>query len=74
MTITIINDPVNPNSFQVINEEPTNPHRECIRALNLALPYLIRLGDFIGNGERNDPMGRCNAVLAVKNAIANAKI
>lgn len=69
MSITIIDDPVNPNSFQVVNE-PTGSYQECLNALRLALPCLIRLGDFIGNGEGNSPMGRCEAVLAVKNAIA----
>lgn len=44
---------------------------ETLAALKKALPYLIRLGDFIGNGEGETPMGRCEAVLAVRNAIEN---
>lgn len=38
-------------------------------ACEQALPWLVRLGDFIGNGEKDDPMGRCNAVLAIRNQL-----
>ena len=41
---------------------------ELLEALRLAHPLLIRLGDFIANGEN-----RCDAVLAVANAIARAE-
>lgn len=41
---------------------------ELLAALRLAHPLLIRLGDFIANRE-----GRCDAVLAVANAIARAE-
>jgi hypothetical protein len=44
---------------------------QMLAALKLAHPLLIRLGDFIGNGEHGDD--RCAAVLAVYNAIAKAE-
>lgn len=43
-----------------------------VRALRLAEPWLVKLGDHIGNGTPEDPMGRCNAVLAVRRALARA--
>lgn len=48
-------------------------NNEMLAALKKALPYLIRLGDFIGNGEKDSPMGRCDAVLAVRDAIKIAE-
>ena len=38
-------------------------------ACEQALPWMIRLGDFIGNGEKDQPMGRCNAILSMRNAL-----
>jgi hypothetical protein len=38
-------------------------------ACEKALPWLIRLGDLIGNGDGKDPMGRCDAVLAIREAL-----
>lgn len=46
---------------------------ELLEALKTALPYLIRLGDFIGNGESETKMDRCDAVLKVNMAIAKAE-
>ena len=46
---------------------------ELLEAARAALPYLVRLGDFIGNGEGDTPMGRCEVILAVKNALAHAE-
>lgn len=40
-----------------------------IRALRLAEPWLVKLGDLIGNGTPDDPMGRCTALLAVRRAL-----
>ena len=34
-----------------------------------ALPWMILLGDYIGNGTKDDPMGRCNAILKMNNAL-----
>jgi hypothetical protein len=38
-------------------------------AIKGALPWLILLGDHIGNGTQDDPMGRCDAILALRRAI-----
>ncbi|MFT3815793.1 MAG: hypothetical protein QM740_20915 [Acidovorax sp.] len=40
-----------------------------VRALRMAEPWLVKLGDHIGNGTPQDPMGRCNALLAVRRAL-----
>ena len=34
-----------------------------------ALPWMILLGDYIGNGTKDDPMGRCNAILAMRKSL-----
>ena len=41
-------------------------------ALGGCLPFLVRLGDFIGNGENasNGRMERCDAILAARAALA----
>lgn len=39
------------------------------RALRLSEPWLVTLGDYIGNGTPQDPTGRCDAVLAVRRAL-----
>lgn len=44
-------------------------HEETLCALRLAEPWLVMLGDLIGNGTRTDPEGRTRAVLAVRRAI-----
>lgn len=38
-------------------------------AIQGAMPWMIMLGDYIGNGTNDDPMGRCNAILAMRNAL-----
>lgn len=43
-----------------------------VRALRLAEPWLVKLGDHIGNGTPEDPMGRCAALLAVRRALSRA--
>lgn len=43
-----------------------------LRALRLAEPWLVKLGDHIGNGTPDDPMGRCTALLAVRRALARS--
>lgn len=50
--------------------------RECMAqvalahdAINDALPWMIKLGDYIGNGTQADPMGRCNAILKMRIAV-----
>lgn len=45
---------------------------DLLEALWAALPYLVRLGDFIGNGEGATPMGRCDVIGRAKAAIAKA--
>jgi hypothetical protein len=42
---------------------------EMMLAIQGALPWMILLGDYIGNGTKDDPMGRCNAILAMRNAL-----
>ena len=53
-----------------------------LAACEAALPWLSLLGDFIGNGVESDkhnhgtpigPMGRCDAIGAIKNAIRLAR-
>jgi hypothetical protein len=41
-------------------------------ALAGALPWLILLGDFIGNGTKANPDGRCDAILAARDALDKA--
>lgn len=43
-----------------------------VRALRLAEPWLVKLGDHIGNGTPDDPTGRCAALLAVRRALARS--
>lgn len=38
-------------------------------AINDALPWMIKLRDYIGNGTKADPMGRCNAILKMRIAV-----
>ena len=38
-------------------------------AIQGAMPWMILLGDYIGNGTKDEPMGRCNAILAMRKAI-----
>lgn len=42
------------------------------RAPRLAEPWLVKLRDHISNDTPEDPMGRYNAVLAVRRALARA--
>lgn len=42
---------------------------EMMFAIKDALPWMILLGNYIGNGTKDDPMGRCNAILAMRNAL-----
>lgn len=42
---------------------------EMMFAIQGALPWMILLGDYIGNGTKDDPMGRCNAILAMRKAL-----
>lgn len=42
---------------------------ELMLAVQSALPWMILLGDYIGNGTKDDPMGRCNAILKMNNAL-----
>jgi hypothetical protein len=46
---------------------------DMLAALKEALPWLVLLGDKIGNGTLTDPEGRCRAVLSVRNAIDKAE-
>lgn len=43
---------------------------QMMEAIRKAHPWLILLGDHIGNGTPENPMGRCEAVLALHNIIA----
>jgi hypothetical protein len=45
---------------------------ELAAALAGALPWLILLGDFIGNGTKANPEGRCDAILAARDALDQA--
>lgn len=56
--------------------EPTAasaPAPLLVRALRLAEPWLVKLGDHIGNGTPDDPMGRCTALLAVRRTLARSQ-
>jgi hypothetical protein len=44
-----------------------------LAAAKMALPWLVLLGDKIGNGTPENPNGRCDAILALKDAIAIAE-
>lgn len=46
---------------------------KLVDALKAALPFLIRLGDFVGNGEGPTGNERCDAVLAVRQAIESVE-
>ncbi len=46
---------------------------ELLAALHEAEPWLILLGNHIGNGTEDDPTGRCRAVLTARAAIAKAE-
>jgi len=43
---------------------------QALAALEGALPWMVLLGDHIGNGTRANPDGRCDAILAMREAIA----
>ena len=42
---------------------------EMMFAIQGAMPWMILLGDYIGNGTKDDPVGRCKAILAMHKAI-----
>ena len=43
---------------------------ELLAALQATLPWLVLLGDHIGNGTKDAPNGRCDAILAARAALA----
>ncbi|MDI9688526.1 hypothetical protein [Burkholderia cenocepacia] len=43
-----------------------------VRALLIAEAWLVKLGNHIGNGTPDDPMGRCTTLLAVRRALGHA--
>jgi hypothetical protein len=47
---------------------PFRPSREerLARAAQQAIPWLVLLGDYIGNGTRALPNGRCDAIMALR--------
>lgn len=47
--------------------------RDLLGAATEAIPWLVRLGDFIGNGEGSKPTGRCEAIGALRDAIAKVQ-
>jgi hypothetical protein len=49
------------------------PAADLIDALKATLPFLVRLGDFIANGEGPTGMERCDTIGAVKAAIERAE-
>ncbi len=56
----------------------TNNHKELIKTLEDTLPFLIRLGDFIGNGDvdKNDTNSlgnRCDLILKIKKLLESEK-
>ena len=46
---------------------------EMMFAIQGAMPWMILLGNYIGNGTKDDPMGRCNAILAMRKALGRNK-
>lgn len=45
---------------------------KALDALQAALPYLVLLGDYIGNGTKEDPEGRCKVIERVVSALDDA--
>ena len=46
---------------------------DSIQAIENSIPWMILLGDFIGNGTKEKPFGRCAAILRLHEAIKNLK-
>jgi hypothetical protein len=44
----------------------------ALDTLQAALPYLVLLGDYIGNGTKEDPEGRCKVIERVTYALDSA--
>lgn len=44
-----------------------------IQAIEECLPWMILLGDYIGNGTKENPMGRCDSILKLHTAKENLK-
>jgi len=49
--------------------DPPTKSTALVSAAMNAIPWLILLGDHIGNGTPDDPNGRCDAILALREAI-----
>lgn len=65
--------PVTPD-IDAVTCPACNWKHTALAALKDALPLLIRLGDFIGNGEGGPyDMSRCDAVLGVRDALAEKR-
>ena len=42
--------------------------------LRRCVPYLVLLGDFIGNGPKNDPEGRCTLIGDIQDEIGDVRL
>ena len=42
---------------------------KLVQAVKQAIPWLVLLGDYIGNGTKDDPEGRCAAIAALHDAL-----
>ena len=51
----------------IVNASPA-----LLAACQNALPWLVLLGDYIGNGTKGDPEGRCNAIDFIHRALIAA--
>lgn len=49
-------------------------HPTAEALLKRALPYLVLLGDYIGNGPANDPEGRCALIAAIQDCVGNQRL
>lgn len=62
----LLNDAV---GMRAHSEALNSECNEMMFAIQSAMPWMILLGDYIGNGTKDDPMGRCNAILKMNNAL-----
>lgn len=51
----------------IVNASPA-----LLAACQDALPWLVLLGNYIGNGTKSDPEGRCNAIDLIHRALIAA--
>lgn len=78
--VAIVYPPHVGNAPKTVEEQEANTHLmaaapDLLEALESAIPLLVKLGDFIGNGEKTSDQSlgiRCDTILAAKNALRKA--